>query len=238
MQLIISIPKDSTCLLKLGQKVDFDKPFFESKKSKDVMIPVSKKLGVNSTKIFNHLKKFVGDSITKGELIAQKKGFLGDKSVVSEHDGFIREVNHNDGSLLITAYSSTESQSKTYFKGEVVDVKKDQLILEVGDAKEFIVKNANDNFGGEMLYMKSVDQPMSALELTNKIIFTEALTPYLRTKSEALGVKGFVSLKNPPESGINFHAQLKHSEDFSKIMNSGFPYCVVDKQYSKIFVYR
>ncbi len=238
MNLTISIPQNSTCLLRIGQEVDFDKPFFEGKKSSDVLIPISKKLGIQPSKIFNYLKKFVGDTIQKGDILAEKKGMLNNKKLVSEHAGVIREVNHNDGSILLTSFTDVESQFKTYFKGEVAEIKKDQLTLKVNEAHEFNIKNANDNFGGEILFMKTSDQPMSALELTNKIMLIESLTPYLRTKSEALGVKGFISLKNPPESGIHFHAQVKQMEDFYKIMDLDFPYCVVDKQYSKIYVYK
>ncbi len=76
MNLSFSLPQNSTCLLKVGQKVDFETPFFAGRKSEDVTILIAEKMGIPPAKIFTYLKKFVGDTVKKGDILAAKKGLL------------------------------------------------------------------------------------------------------------------------------------------------------------------
>ncbi len=104
--------------------------------------------------------------------------------------------------------------------------------------QSFEVKNATGNFGGEIFYAASSDQLLSSHEVANKIMICETITPFLRTKSEALGIKGFVSLKSTSTDVFPYHAQIKRIEDYKKIIDLKFLYCVIDSKYSKISFYK
>ena len=239
MILTISIPSDGKCLLKPGQIVDFDTDFLENKLNSEITINVSKKLGIASDKIFNYLKKFVGDPIKRGEIIAEKKGLISNLTVESNYTGFIKEINHYDGNVIISSSGGQQTNKiKAFFKGEVVDLNKNQLKIKVGHLQEFNIKLVTDNFGGQTFYLKDATKPIFSLQTSNKIMVIESITAYLKTKAEALGIKGFVTLKTPPQESNLPKAQIKNIEDFKKVLHLNFPYCLVDKQYSKIYFYR
>ena len=76
--MIINVQTDekSNCLIKEGDKVDFETPFFEKISQSTVTIDVSKKLDIDPGKIFRYLKKLVGEEIKKNQIIALKHSFL------------------------------------------------------------------------------------------------------------------------------------------------------------------
>src|SRR3989344_7551399 len=127
MNLSVTIPEDTKCLIKPGQFVDFNSPFLENKITSDITIPVSDKLHIPSDKIFNYLKKFVGDPIEEGEVIAEKKSLINNYTVVSSSKGVIKEINHQTGEITVSTTGIQSGYSKAYFKGEVVELEKKQL---------------------------------------------------------------------------------------------------------------
>lgn len=238
MSIIITIPEDTKCLLKSGQAVDFLTPFLENKVISDIAIPVAKKLNIASDKIFNYLIKFVGDSVEKNDIIAEKKSLLGNTSIVSETKGIIKEINHNSGEMVISTSIAQKGHISAYFKGEVIDIEKKQLKLKAQEVREFTCKQTASDFGGETFYLQDTSKSIFAPQMSNKIMITESITPYLLTKAEALGIKGFISLKNPPQDSNLAKVQIKNIDDFKKIFHLNLPYCLINKQYSKIYFYR
>lgn len=237
MFLNITIPDNADCLLKPGQKVDFDTPFLEKKISTELSIEIALKLQIPSNKIFNYLKKFVGDTVEKGEILAKKSALLKNHVVVSEHSGIIKEINHVDGIIIISTSGSAVNQTKASFKGEICDIKKDKIKLKVEQLQEFPLKQVDYYFGGETLYLKDPDKPMFALQTSDKILITESVASYLRAKAEALGIRGFVTLKNPPQESNLPKAQIKNIDDLKKIFHLNFPYIYADKSLNKIYFY-
>jgi len=238
MIITISIPDDVKCLLKSGQKVDLGSPFLENNERDEITVDVSKKLRIHSDKIFKYLKKFVGDPVNKGEILAEKKGIINTLTLTSQYTGLIKEVNHYEGNIIISTSKPQGNQTKAFFKGEVVELVKNQLRIKVEEAHEFNLKQASENFGGQTIYLKDSSKPISAPQISNTIMVIESINAYLKTKSEALGISGFITLKNPPQDSNLPKAQIKTIEDFKKILHLNLPYCIIDKQYSKIYFYR
>src|SRR3989344_5524482 len=237
MNIIVSIPDGVKCLLKTGQKVEFSTPYLENKVVNDITIPVAIKLNIASDKIFSYLKKFVGDSIEKNEIIAEKKGLIGKSKIISNSTGVIKEINHYSGEIIVSSPTSQKDQVLAFFQGEVSGIDKKQVKLEVQDAHEFICKQISADFGGETFYLKNAAESMFAPQMSNKILVIESVTPYLLTKAEALGIEGFVSLKSPLQDSTIAKAQIRNIDDFKKVFPLNLPYCLINKQYSKIYFY-
>src|SRR3989344_7443649 len=127
MNITVSIPDGVKCLLKTGQKVEFSTPFLENKVINDITIPVAKKLNIASDKIFNYLKKFVGDSIGNNEIIAEKKGLIGRSKIISNSPGIIKEINHYTGEIIVSYPTSQKDQLLAFFKGEVSGIDKKKV---------------------------------------------------------------------------------------------------------------
>ncbi len=238
MTIIISIPLDAKCLLTPGQKVDLETPFIEKQATSDVTVNVAKKLHVEPSKIFNYLKKLVGDTVQKGEVLAEKKGFIESKKLLSDYNGIIKEVNHYEGGVMISSFKKETNHIRCYFKGEVIEIKGNLIKLHVDVSHSFDIKLASVNFGGETFYFKDTKTLLTDAQVTKKFLLVESLSVYNQKKAEALGARGFITLKSLQEKTALPVAQIKNIDDFKKILHLNFPYCLVDKQYSKIYVYK
>src|SRR5690348_13796047 len=101
MTIAFTVPLESDILIKKGQEVDFDTPFVKAAETQTIEIDLAKKLSTAPKNIFQHLKKFVGEAINKGDLIAQSSSLLSSKSYYSEQQGVIKEIDHNRGVIII-----------------------------------------------------------------------------------------------------------------------------------------
>lgn len=239
MVLTIHVPEHAKILIKPGQKVDFNIPFYEILGVSDYEIPLSKKLEVKPDKIFHYLKKFVGEDVKKGEILAVKKTLFSTHKVLSENDGKIKEINHDIGLIIISVKNDEANKVKTYFKGEVTEIKNREIHLKVENAKTFSLKKLSGEFGGEVFYLNSDKVPeIISANLEKKYVVTSLVTSYLESKVEALGIAGYITLHKLPEGTSLPYAQLKEIEDEKTIMKEKFPYCVTDTKSSTITFYR
>jgi len=170
MLIFIDIPYGSKCLLKLGQNVDFDTDFIETRTNKEIKIHLAKKIGIKPAQIFHYLKKFVGENIQKGEIIAVKKSVFSTDRFVCDQDGTIKEIDHNEGTITINCINSQEKVSKAFFTGEVDEIKHDQIGLNVKNGLAFNIKNASCDYGGNVFYLKN--NAITA-DIANKILLTD-----------------------------------------------------------------
>lgn len=237
MLIIIPLATSDHCLLKEGQDVDFETPFLKKKTESEVSISISKNLNVLPQKIFHYLKKFVGESIEKDEIIAINKGFFSTKKIVSKYTGLIKEINHSDGTITIISQEETENTINSYFKGKVNKIKKNELSIEVSKGEEFPGKNANQNFGGKAFYMNE-NLDLNSENVFNSIIICEDITSYYKAKAEALGCRGFLSLSKLSEEPTIPHAQLKNINDYKKIIKTKFTYCTILSNSGSIYFYQ
>lgn len=237
--MLISVPISvfDHCLLKEGQPVDFDTPFLEKKIEEEINISIAKNLNVPPQKIFHYLKKFVGESIEKNETIAINKGIFTTKKIVSNYSGLIKEINHSDGSITISSKTKIDNTVNAFFKGKVNKIKKNEVSVEVDKGEQFPAKNVSHDFGGKTFYSDNNSDFLSE-NLFNSIVVCDSITSYLKTKAEALGCHGFLSLtKLTCESEI-LYAQFKNINDYKKIIKLKFPYCTIISTSSMIYFYQ
>lgn len=238
MQFTVHFPETSQCVLKGGQNVDFNTPFLKHKVQEDSNFSVSQRLHVPPEKIFHYMKKFVGDTIHKGDILAVKKGLLSTQKLMAETDGVLKEINHTDGTIVISQSKEAKDTVMTTFKGHVVEVEKNKVVIKVKSGKEYPLKKTTGDFGGSVFYIEHPEQTIfSSADVGQKIVVTEKLNEYLETKLEAVGVTGFVSLTKVGDNVSVADAQIKTIEDFHKIMKEHFTYCFIDSASSKIVFY-
>ncbi len=237
MTINFPVPAETNCLVKNGDTVDFHTPIFEKKFSKEIRLNVAGELAINPKNIFRHLKKLVGDKINQGDIVAEKSGLFSSKKVKASYEGIIKEIDHNLGELIIETSDKNKKQILSPFKGEVEKIGKNELLINVNKGHEFGLKKASGNFGGEVYYLKQA-LTVTTNEVENKIVFAEKLSGFEQVKIEALGVGGFVCLKEMPQpTSFNF-AIIKNLEDFAKIEKSKFIYCTTVANSDKIYFYQ
>lgn len=236
MLIIVPLSVSDHCLLKEDQIVDFETPFLQKKIEEEVSISIAKNLNVSPQRIFHYLKKFVGESIEKDEIIAVNKGMFTTKKIVSKYSGLIKEINHSNGSITILSKTEVENTINSFFKGKIVKIKKNELSIEVGKGEQFPAKNTNQNFGGKTFYADN-SSDFYAESVANSIVVCENITSYYKSKAEALGCKGFLSLSKLSEDLGTPFTQLKNINDYKKIVKTKFAYCTVVSSSSTIYFY-
>jgi hypothetical protein len=238
MNLIIPLPEEGKCLLKAGQKVDFNTPFVEIKKEIEKEILLAEKLNVPAKKIFNYLKKFVGDQVNKDEIIAVKKGVFSDSKYIAEYQGIITEVDHEKGRITIKIQDEKDMIINCYFNGSIQEIKKTSLILEVKQKQEYTLKKCTRTTGGEIVYLNEISNETTT-ELEDKIIAIEEISDINLSKMDVLGVKGIISPMKAPEKETDLpFFQIKDAPSFKIIREAKFPYCLTEVSSSKIIFYK
>lgn len=237
MIISIAIPEHAKCLLKNGSNVDIGTPFLEFSTQSLVNIPLAKKLKIHPASIFKYIKKFVGEPLKKGEVLALKKGFFSSTKILSEYDGIIKEIDHDDGQLLIEIENNEKKKTLAYFKGEVEEINKYELQLKVKTGKEYLTKKTTGNFGGQTMYLKDSDDKTITAECNNSICVVESPTSYTQSKTEALGINGFITLNSLPEETNLPNALFKQISDIKKVMEYKLPYCIVNEKKGTITFY-
>ncbi len=237
MTITYPFPFNAVCLVKEGNKINFDTPLFEKKINQNISLNISRELEINPKNIFRNLKKLVGEKVKKGDIIASKKGLFTSKKVRCPDDGIIKEIDHHQGILIIETADKKKSQVLSPFKGEVEKVNKDSLVVNLSKAQEFSLKKASQDFGGEVFYFTPSSE-LSTNDVLKKIIFCEHISSYLQVKSEALGALGYVTSQELPENTKSFTSLVKNEEDIKKIHKLKHPYCTIISKSAKIYFYQ
>lgn len=236
--MLFSIPFDPSarCLLKKGQKVVLGMPYLETGQDVVKIIAVANKLNIKPHDIFKSLKKFVGDTVEKGDVVALKKGILSSKTLKSEAAGIIREIDHEKGTITLSTSGQDRKITPAFFKGTVEAVYKDKIEINVEKCKQYALKSAPIVFGGEVLYLEGA----SALtpQMSKKIVVSASFSGYFLAKAEAMDVGGFVTAVSTPTESANRVARLANLKEFNELFKEKYSYCVVVPLYSKIYFYQ
>ncbi len=245
MLLSISIPADTDVLIKEGDLVDFNTPLYKGKITKEVKVPLANILNINSKKIFTVLKKFVGEEVKKGDIIAFHAGVFTRKSYHSEHNGVIREVNHSEGYLVIESETDQSRDKTAWFRGEIAKITKNEkgevtaIDLKVEDTKTIDAKSMTGSFGGKIIRADSSTLPsLTENDIEDSIVVTDSLQSFEISKIEALGGAGIITSKTLKEKPNIPYAILENKEDLKNFDPKQLPYCITDKNKGTIHLYR
>lgn len=237
----INLPENVKLLVKENDYIDFGQPLAEKKETKEIIINLFEKLNVRSNKIFNCLKKFVGDQIKKNDLLASKKGLFYEKKIFSPVDGQIKRIDHNNGEVVIKTESNKNKKILAFFKGRIHKISDQTINLEIKKSLSLPIKKNNfPNFGGQVLYFdeKNDEKNIEEEKIENKVIVSQFLQPTIAAKLQALGSIGFVLFKKPEE---NFDLPIiivKKADDIKKVKEEGFSYCLVQHLSDTIIFYQ
>jgi len=244
MILSVSIPADSDLLIKKGDMIEFGSPLYKGKITKDVKVPLANILKISSKKIFTVLKKFVGEEVKKGDVVAFHAGMFTRRRYVSEHDGVIREVNHSEGYLIIESDTEESLDQTAWFTGEVETIEKDnnnkslKIGLKVKETTTIDARHISENFGGKIIVLNgSSMQTISEEDIDDAVVVAEDLQSFEQVKLEALGARGIITSHPPKEEPSLPFAVLEKPEDIKKFHPAKLPYCLTDKHKGTIHTY-
>ena len=93
----ILLPDGFQIKVKSGEKVSAGQVLAESEKSLAVSVSLGPNLGIKKNKVKKYLKKYPGDSVSAGEVIAEVKGVFGKKTVTSKISGIVSKFDEEAG---------------------------------------------------------------------------------------------------------------------------------------------
>ena len=235
MVVSLNIPDDGGILVKKGQLVNYSTPLWEKVSEETIEIDIAKKLAIKPEKIFDYLKKFIGDQVKKDEVIAEKKGFLFNKEILSPKEGEIKEINHESGVVIISSLTQKEI-IYSFFKGEIINIEKSLLKVKVDNGHPYSIKKTDKELGGDVYYYQP-NNFLTASDVEEKIVIFNEIDPIQQIKIEALGAKAFIGAKMISETTHLPFFQLKNQKDIEKIFQFKKSACLIVKNESKIIFY-
>jgi hypothetical protein len=239
MKIRIKKPSDVTLLIQEGQKVDLQSPFYDKNLTDTVKIPLATILKFPPNKIFMVLHKLVGESIHKGDVLADYKGIFGIREYISEHTGTIAEINHYDGSITINVQSESTNTIHCSFVGEINEVTGDVITLKVKEGKEFPIDQVSHYMGGPVFYYHDDTKGrVTEDSVQHALIVAEDVPSYDQIKMEALGARGFITIHGLTEKTKLPTGRVAKKQDYESIVKAAYPYCVIGTEYNTMTFYK
>lgn len=229
----------SPLLVKPGDTVDFDTPLTKKTFSRQDVVALSDHLRIAPNQIFMHLQKVVGEPVKKHETLAEKKTMFGMRKFVSEYEGIIKEINHQEGTVIIETYSESAEITYSHFKGTIADIENNMVTLRVGKFQSYPLKEATIDFGGKTMIVED-NIPLSNLnydDVAGKVIIAKAISPVEAVRLEVLDESGTITLHEIDEKMPHNAARIKNVSDWEEIAKSKLPYCIVDTRHTTMYLY-
>lgn len=229
----------SPLLVKPGDSVDFDTPLTKKTFSRQDVIALSHHLRIPPNQIFMHLQKVVGESVKRHETLAEKKTMFGMKKFVSEFEGIIKEINHQEGTVIIETFAESAEITYSHFKGTIADIENNMITLRVGRFSSYPLKEATIDFGGKTMIVED-SIPLSTLtfdDVAGKVIIAKAISPVEAVRLEVLDEAGTITLHEIAENTPHNAARIKNVSDWEEISKSNLPYCIIDTRHTTMYLY-
>jgi len=223
MTLDIPIDAEKKLAIKIGEVVGFTTPLYKIKETSEERIAVADLLQIHPKKIFQHLKKNVGDSVSQGDILATKESLFSQKKITSHITGIITEIDHIEGVVLVETKKEGLSEC-CWFAGEVMETTKKTVKIKVGKHLEIKAKYVQRDFGGTVWG----EFPVGLFERASE---------YDVAKLEALGGRGIISVYKYEGHTQLPKAELKLKDDFESVNGKQFSYCFASAEHSTIIFY-
>lgn len=181
-------------------------------------VEVAKILKINSKQIDRFVKVKIGRKIQKGDLIAVKSSIFEKIIIRSPYAGEVSEYDFISGTVKI-AQELKGKDLRSDFNGKVVDIKKNNLIIELDCFSLPLIMYDNDIVTGLLCYLDSNNSNLADItaEVGDKIILIRSLTYELYKKLKALKVKAVI-VEKKPQVKLDIPLALCDKEVFEKII--------------------
>ena len=237
MKIPVKIPENSELLIKSGQTVDLETPFHRSKGKKMTRIPLAEILGFKPEKIFMVLKKVVGDTVKKGDLLAEYQAMFSTKQYLSAVAGIIKEIDHNLGTVTLELDSEDSKVTMCFFNGLVDAIMGDHIEVKVKRSQKFDTRETKHYIGGPVYYINEINQPLTEENISKKCIFGVSINTMDQSKLETLGARAFITHINNSQNLNIKQIILQNSDDFEHIQKEQYPFCIMGVDKKSIYFY-
>jgi hypothetical protein len=228
----VLLPEGFTSKVSVNDKLTAGQIIAEKKeKGIEEVIHVFQILHVAPKKIAKTLRKNLGDSVSKGDVLAVKKGRLrlGTKKIISEFSGTIVKIDEEKGDVLIHTGSGDRNLITVISPVDgIVDFCNNDKIVIKTEKQTVVAKRAGgEEVRGELFLIADEDIDFSKItaEVSKKIVLGKNFAKGSIFKVFALGALGIVSaqigesdFEDLEEKGIKSPVVQIEKGDFDKLV--------------------
>ncbi len=228
----VLLPEGFTPKVSVNDKLTAGQIIAEKKeKGIEEVIHVFQILHVSPKKIAKTLRKNLGDSVSKGDILAVKKGRLrlGTKKIISEFSGTIVKIDEEKGDVLIhTGIGDRNLITIISPVDGIVEICNNDKIVIKTDRQALLAKrSAGEEARGELFAIEDEEIDFSKItaEVAKKIVLGKNFAKGAIFKVFALGALGIVSaqiresdFEDLEEKGIKSPVLQIEEGDFDKLV--------------------
>jgi len=183
--------------IKNGDQVVVGQVIASKTDSDEEKINVPKELAIARNKVKKVLKKSPGDEVKEGDIIAQKKSFLGQTVTLrSRVSGTVTRYERDSGNLVIkTGVSSEPDNLISPVDGIVSLCDNKQIVIDTEKNVLIAEKVVGEKGQGEILLLKTDDPYHLNTQAIGKIVVGGNLTREMLLKGIGIGVIGLIGSK-------------------------------------------
>ncbi|MBI4100401.1 hypothetical protein HY439_01540 [Candidatus Microgenomates bacterium] len=192
--LTVRLPQKGKILVSEGQKVSRGDSLAEiENKLDEVYLNLAKASGLRPNKVITVLVKKIGDEVIEGEIIARKKGLLGEKKIKSPISGTLEKLEEDTG-VLTVGIKGEKTILKAPAAGKIVEIKNDEIVIDCAGTVIPAEKGGGIEVTGELVSLKNPTVGLYDLtsELEEKIVAAEIWTKEALIKAKSLQIKAIL----------------------------------------------
>ncbi|KXK09412.1 MAG: hypothetical protein UZ22_OP11002001094 [Microgenomates bacterium OLB23] len=234
MQLTFSIPHNATFLPKKGDAVKIGDPILQFQSSDFITYDIARVLSIKPDMVFSHLTIVVGQEVSPGTILAERKGFVGKKQAQSDVTGIIDRIQLETGEIVVRhGTQSTDKVQKAWFNGTVHNIAEDgkNFTIAFKDADEVKLSTVNMDGGGELFVMEEKDFfSIGTDEIGHKVILLEQPHVHIISKLDALDAGGCIAPTDIPPSDVP-SAKTSTEKVFKELIHTKKVLCFLSARY-------
>jgi hypothetical protein len=229
MQLTFAIPPQGTLIPEKGTSVKLGDPLIQFHSSETKIYDIAMSLSVKPDAVFNSIAVVVGQQVSPGTILAEKKALIGKKQVQSDIEGVVDRIELETGNLIVRFGSkATDQTKKSWFEGTIhaIDTDKKTFDVHFKDGHEYPLSWANMDGGGELAQLDEKNFfTFGSDDVMEKAILLENPQVHIISKLDALDAGGCISTEAFPNSDVPC-ATLAKKKDFEELLHTKKKYCV------------
>lgn len=190
------LPKNTKPSLKEGDPVAFGQLLTGDDSSTHIVISLGKLLGISPKDTGAVLRKYEGERVERGEVVAVRKGFFGSKAIKAPIAGRLSRVDTGKGEVTLSPIETDETTVVSPVAGRVAKITGEEIAIAFDGTILFAKQGIGSMRKGLLSLMGRADEEvlLSAIsdKLSNNIVLSGYMQRQVLEKAYGIGVASII----------------------------------------------